>query len=119
MKKRYKFLFIISGVFFVLGLYKALFYSFDMNYYVGGDAYNLIINAGKATAYFVLSMGTLITGTLFWIFDTIVSEDYYLDGKTYHGVDELIKKIATDQVTTDAIVKILNESNTTISEKED
>jgi len=39
-------------------------YAFD-NAYVGGDAYNYIINAGYATAYFVLAMGFLITGTIF------------------------------------------------------
>lgn len=45
-----------------LGLYKLLFYAnpeeyykLHMNVYVGGDAYNYIINGTHATAYFVLA----------------------------------------------------------------
>ncbi len=34
------------------------------NAYVGGDAYNYIINANYATGYYVLSTGFMITGTL-------------------------------------------------------
>ncbi len=50
---------IITGI---LGFYKMLFYSSGdyypfktINAYVGGDAYNLIINGTYATAYFVLT----------------------------------------------------------------
>ncbi|WP_197023908.1 hypothetical protein [Butyrivibrio sp. NC2002] len=39
--------------------------SLNKNAYVGGDAYNYIINGTYATSFFVLAMGFLITGTLF------------------------------------------------------
>ena len=38
--------------------------SLNENAYVGGDAYNYIINGNYATGFFVLSMGFLITGTI-------------------------------------------------------
>lgn len=38
--------------------------SLNQNAYVGGDAYNYIINGTHATAYFVLAVGFLISGTL-------------------------------------------------------
>lgn len=43
-------------------------YSFQKshNAYVGGDAYNYIINGNYATGFFVLSGSFLITGTLFF-----------------------------------------------------
>lgn len=34
-----------------------------INAYVGGDAYNYIINSGQATAYFVLAVLCVITAT--------------------------------------------------------
>ena len=37
----------------------------DVNVYVGGDAYNYIINAQYATAFFVLAGCAAIVGTLF------------------------------------------------------
>ncbi len=40
------------------------FPSKSVNAYVGGDAYNYIINAGYATGYFVLFAGFFISGTL-------------------------------------------------------
>lgn len=39
--------------------------SINVNAYVGGDAYNYIINGTYATAFFVLSAGFMITGTIF------------------------------------------------------
>jgi hypothetical protein len=41
--------------------------SINVNAYVGGDAYNYIINGTYATAFFVLSMGFTVTGTIFLI----------------------------------------------------
>lgn len=43
----------------------------NVNAYVGGDAYNMIINSGHATAYFVLASGLAITATLFLILDKL------------------------------------------------
>ena len=34
-----------------------------VNAYVGGDAYNYIINASQATAYFVLAIGCFLVGS--------------------------------------------------------
>ena len=46
--------------------YNSEYYSsISVNAYVGGDAYNYIINGTYATAIFVLSAGFMITGTLF------------------------------------------------------
>ena len=39
------------------------YYSINQNAYVGGDAYNYIINGTYATGFFVLSMGFFISGT--------------------------------------------------------
>ncbi len=90
MKKLYRTCFIVSFFFFIFALAKVAFYDYDINYYVGGDAYNLIINAGRATAYFVVSMGTLITGTLLWIFDKITTKEYYLNGEM--GQNQITKE---------------------------
>ena len=40
------------------------YYSLNKNAYVGGDAYNYIINGNYATGFFVLSVGFLLTGTV-------------------------------------------------------
>lgn len=41
--------------------------SLNKNAYVGGDAYNYIINAGYATAFFVLAVGAALLGVGFLI----------------------------------------------------
>ena len=38
--------------------------SLNENAYVGGDAYNYIINANYATGYYVLSTGFMLAGTM-------------------------------------------------------
>lgn len=38
--------------------------SFDVNAYVGGDAYNYIINGNYATGFFVLGEGFFLSGTV-------------------------------------------------------
>ena len=43
------------------------------NAYVGGDAYNYIINGNYATGFFTLSMGFLIAGTVFLATSAIMS----------------------------------------------
>ena len=50
------------------------FSSLNKNAYVGGDAYNYIINAGYATAFWVLAVGAALLGVGFLIV-------YYLSGK--------------------------------------
>lgn len=53
------------------------FYSLNRNAYVGGDAYNYIINAGYSTAYYVLAIGFAILGVVFLIV-------YYLSDRKVH-----------------------------------
>lgn len=67
--------FIMSAIFFIMGLYKMFAYKnmdsypyTHINAYVGGDAYNYIINGTYSTAYFVLSMGLLVFGILLLIY---------------------------------------------------
>ena len=69
---------IFAAVFFVLAgffLYKGYdkmtnynhsdsYYSENVNAYVGGDAYNLIINGTYTTSFFVLSAAGIIAGTM-------------------------------------------------------
>ena len=79
MNKTSKGLIIIAVCFYVLSavmLYKGYdkmthyynsenYSSLNENAYVGGDAYNYIINGNYATGFFVLSMGFLMTGAIF------------------------------------------------------
>lgn len=63
-------IFIIIGIIFLcIGFFKAYVYSNpewgdSINAYVGGDAYNYIINASFFTAYSILGMGSLIIATI-------------------------------------------------------
>ncbi len=64
--------FVISCVFAYKGTDKLVNYynsenypSLNKNAYVGGDAYNFIINGNYATGFFVLSMGFFLAGILF------------------------------------------------------
>lgn len=41
-----------------------IYFSHNENAYVGGDAYNYIINGTYATGFFVLSMGFLLSGII-------------------------------------------------------
>ena len=40
------------------------YYSLNHNAYVGGDAYNYIINGTYATAYYTLTAGLIVAGTV-------------------------------------------------------
>jgi len=64
--------FIVATIFIWIGFDKINNYSnpdsaylTSRNAYVGGDAYNYIINGTYATAYFVLGIGLLLIGCLF------------------------------------------------------
>lgn len=70
--------FVLCAVFMYLGYYKANVYvgtdfSLTVNAYVGGDAYNYIINANYATGYYVLGSACLICGVLCCIARTILA----------------------------------------------
>ena len=60
---------IAMGIFLIIGFYKMLIYDDYTNAYVGGDAYNYIINGTYATAYFVLAGSSFIGSILFKILD--------------------------------------------------
>ena len=80
-RKKNKMWAILSGIMFgisIIPFYKGYdkmtnYYSSDSysilnkNAYVGGDAYNYIINAGYATAFFVLAVGFALVGVGFLI----------------------------------------------------
>jgi len=54
-------------IFIGFGFYKLA----DGSRYVGGDAYNFIINASKATAFFVAAFGSLVSVILIEIYKLI------------------------------------------------
>jgi hypothetical protein len=73
-----KIMYLISTGFIILGFYKILAYanpeySFQtsINSYVGGDAYNYIINSNYAGAYFTLSLLFVVLGSTFAIIKAI------------------------------------------------
>ena len=55
------FLTVIFVIAFIVFLILGFFHLADSKAYVGGDAYNFIINAGKAIAFFILAFGFFIT----------------------------------------------------------
>lgn len=66
--------YICTGVCIITGFYKMfvyknseLLFSQSKNAYVGGDAYNYIINAGYSTAWFALAVVCSIIGLTFVI----------------------------------------------------
>lgn len=65
--------YILTVVMAFEGYAKMNFYDPDsgINAYVGGDAYNYIINAQYATAYFILAGCSAIVGTLFLLINHI------------------------------------------------
>lgn len=63
--------YLISGIMLYKGYDKMTNYYYseyttsnNVNAYVGGDAYNYIINGNYATGFFVLSMGFMVAGTI-------------------------------------------------------
>ncbi|WP_077329674.1 hypothetical protein [Virgibacillus siamensis] len=69
--------FIISVIFVVMGFYKMFVYSNEefgdnnINAYVGGDAYNYIINSNYAAAYFLLAIIFTILGCTLLIYNVL------------------------------------------------
>lgn len=67
----------VAVVFLCIGFYKIWVYkngelSDPINAYVGGDAYNYIINASMGTAYFVASLIFVVLGCTFFITNHLV-----------------------------------------------
>lgn len=69
------------------------------NAYVGGDAYNYIINGTHATAFFVLAVGFLISGILCMIGSFIVSSLSVTNDDRYklNQINELQQESLTTQ----------------------
>jgi hypothetical protein len=64
--------FIFAVIFVGIGFYKIFAYSNSdlgdkVNAYVGGDAYNYIINSNLGIAYFVLALIFVVIGSTFYI----------------------------------------------------
>ena len=80
---------IILGIVFLLaGFYKNFFYNnpygddysynddeAEFNVYVGGDAYNYIINGTRFTAYAVMGTGSLIIASIMGVFNVYLTLD--------------------------------------------
>ncbi len=87
--------YLCSTVFVILGFYKMFAYDpgsrfrDPVNAYVGGDAYNYIINANYATGYFTLAIFCAIIGLTF-----VIAHYYSLSIES--GKKTLINKIIKD-----------------------
>lgn len=88
-------MFIVSAVMVFLGRDKMVNYHggeslFPQNVYVGGDAYNYIINTGYASNYFLLALIFVVMGIGFLII-------HYLEKiKTIKENGSIIKETRTD-----------------------
>jgi len=72
--------YILSLIFIGIGFYKMWFYQngdsypYDtINSYVGGDAYNFIINSNYTVAYFILALICVLVGSAIAIIEAITS----------------------------------------------
>ena len=72
--------YLISAILTGMGFHKMFVYSnseyfsSNVNAYVGGDAYNYIINSNYATAFFILSLIFVILGSTMLIMSKINSK---------------------------------------------
>lgn len=86
MRKNVKHLYVVAVVFFLMAAamvyqgydkltnyYNSSYGVLNVNAYVGGDAYNYIINGTYTIAYFVLTSGFMISGILCIIGGMIIS----------------------------------------------
>ncbi len=81
-------LLVLAIIFFSFGMYKRHVYRAYQNAYVGGDAYNYIINGTYFTGYMVLSGALLICSTLFFIPGYTAYSDY---SKTLETTEKVIE----------------------------
>ena len=90
--------FILSAIFMDKGYdkmtnyYSSEYSSLNVNAYVGGDAYNYIINGTYATAFFVLSMGFLISGLLTLHIELSKPKTASKDSLTEVNTNDLLKQ---------------------------
>lgn len=75
MLKKYAYIvYVISAIFMYIGFYKMFEYENDyitINAYVGGDAYNYIINSNYAIGYFVLALLFGVVGSTILIINKL------------------------------------------------
>ena len=104
MKKKSSVAFVIIAICFYIAsavrLYKGhdkmTKYSYSKNMYVGGDAYNYIINGNYATGFFVLSVGFLMTGTLFIGASAIIEaipDDKIYNASKHETLEEIAEEL--------------------------
>jgi len=85
------FSYILSFIFIIMGFYKMFVYENPesilldpKNVYVGGDAYNFIINANYATAYFTLAIFCAVIGISFIIYGFLTEKKETTEEITIH-----------------------------------
>ncbi|WJV20731.1 hypothetical protein QU593_09975 [Rossellomorea marisflavi] len=88
----------LSGLFVLLGLYKLYAYKNDdydnlINAYVEGDAWNMLINKGFATSYFLLALVCVVTGTSIFVYEKLNAIH-----RTLKGEPEPIVEDSSDDV---------------------
>lgn len=92
--------FIISAVFMGMGFHKLFVYknpesyeSKSINSYVGGDAYNYIINSNYATGYFVLTLIFVVLGCSLLIVNTILNLQHQISTSDIHKKEDDLELI--------------------------
>ena len=98
----YKLSYFIGVIFAAIGFHKLWFYKNyestflmdeNVNSYVGGDAYNYIINAGKANAYFTLALICVVIGSIALFLEKLKEHQQFLEyiNKTNnHSIEKIL-----------------------------
>lgn len=111
-KEAKKFLNYISGILYLIGIffvcsgfYKIFWYKNDdvfrednVNNYVGGDAYNYMINSQRATAYFVIAGVLIITATLILIYNKMDDVQATIENLDFEVEDDSKEEMQDDYV---------------------
>lgn len=95
--------FALSGVMSYKGYDKLVNYynseyttAYNVNAYVGGDAYNYIINGNYATGFFVLAMGFFLGGTVFLSFGLFIKTYSDKAGLNYDLLKSIESKMSAE-----------------------
>ena len=97
--------YVISVICIFMGLYKMFVYENpdsdildSVNAYVGGDAYNFIINANYATAYFVLAAFFMIFGSSLLIMAILKNNTEELLVAQQMAADNIVTKETSEEL---------------------
>jgi len=97
--------YVISVICISMGLYKMFVYENpdsvildSVNAYVGGDAYNFIINANYATAYFVLAAFFMIFGSSLLIMAILKKNNEELLGAQQMAAGNIVTKEMSEEL---------------------